>query len=278
MFSSHLAVIVLSLIPLGCGVAFKYPYAEPILNYSAILSVEHKMNRHVLTRDDFDRIIVEIDWVEGAKPAPSAIAAMRRIFEAHVPPGYGVEIVLDDEIERQSWEQLRAEDRLVDFLDRRPDYRPSLEERTYILYVLYLPDVLHLGDERYGNFFRVSFDDDGGGSLAPRDDEQALPVIIIGKEVIHRRALLWLSGDALESTILVHEVGHFFGLVVNTLHETAGLHCTNPRCPMQRGVWRAVLANFYPAVFMGRTPTELGAECKADIELAKRAWAESRAP
>ncbi len=237
-------VAVLAALPLaggGCAALTK-PAAGPTTESYRDVS---------LLEASADRLVVEVDYVEGGEPLPRAlrIFADRLAFYCDKPGGISIEV--GDAIPADRWEQSR--DRIVE-LTREYAGGPS-GDAAY-LYALYAP--------AYKKFRGYSF---RRGVL---DEDIEFPVIIAFSSQL--KSILWLTGVTQQASVLVHEAGHVLGLVTDDGHRDGG-HCTNSWCLMYDGVdARSLFVNLFPTLFTGYLPTHYCDDCRADL------WGEQRVP
>ena len=141
-----LALCVPACIPLPRYAAVSSPAVAPAADET------YGLDPWLLAEGLTDRVVVEIDWVEGCKPGPLTVQGLHDLLVELGPPGRSVEVVLDDEISREAWDEARAEqgvhdpvDLLVEryaYLAGEPFDAGSRVERRYALFV---PDA-------HGNF------------------------------------------------------------------------------------------------------------------------------
>ncbi len=262
------AACVVVALSIGCAAILRYPRQQETPGLDEVAGLQRTMNLDFLTGSRFDRLIVEIDWYEGDPPTRETIDAIGSTLRAYAPDGYEVVVELDDEIAAEVWaEDSRAAPTAFSaaHLDRVPD--PT--SRINALYVVFQPELPDGGPANMG--FMANINGDWENAAGQMIHARQMPVIVIGKRNVRKRAVAWLSEGEVERMVIVHEIGHFIGLVSNPSHMNRhGPHCTNPQCAMQKGTWRAVLANFGPAFFMGRLPWHFDADCERDIALVRQ--------
>ncbi len=257
-----LLTLVACLATPGCRALFRYP-AEARLPLPAEDLLHHGMNPFLLTNHLSDRVVVEIDWVEGGRPHSSAVEGLRQTLREHCAEGKQIEVVLDDEIPLAKWRKATTwqaqEDLLGSFVDHDgPD--PETEE---LIYVAYLPGEIGI----VGLMLELGYEQAGAVRIVPS--------LLIYYEKIRQVASLWITPRKIERATLVHEIGHVLGLVSLTAHMARGnpRHCTEPQCVMTHQRTRSQLYNAPSAFFTGRTPTRYCKRCRADLEAVKRLWA-----
>jgi hypothetical protein len=214
-----------------------------------------------------DLVVVEIDWVAGCKPGPRTVEGLREILVEHGPAGRPVELRLDDEIPRETWDGFADGQDPVEFLVSRfagiavepPDADSRVERR----YALFAPGPLH-GTFGYSTTWSV------------RRGQEIRPVrgVVVSRASHARYARLWISLDRLERLTLVHEFGHQLGLVSNTAHERDRPHrhhCTSLVCPMSVPTPRVIARNLLRGLF-NSFPRDYCERCRADIRRAQAVW------
>jgi hypothetical protein len=77
------------------------------------------MNPYILNTILFDRLVIEIDWVEGCVPSAQAIRGLEKRLDQYLPAEMELSIEVDDEIPRERWDALtrtHEQDRRIDAL------------------------------------------------------------------------------------------------------------------------------------------------------------------
>jgi hypothetical protein len=196
-----------------------------------------------------ERIVVEIDWLPGCRPAEGTLDGIRWFLQEYAAPRHGVEVILDEEI---------ADDTGGDWLRLERSHRlPAPGGAVAALHLLFVP--------RFAS-----------GELRERRGlaYPASGAAIIAYDRVREAAFLTVGGDEVERFVVQHELGHLLGLVSDARHQDAG-HCIDPRCILYAGVdARALLANWW-RVFTGRLPETLDSDCRREL-LERRAQALAR--
>lgn len=237
---------ILPLLAGGCGILLKRS-PEPT---TAIEDRSYHPDT-LLSHREYTSLVVEIDYVTGCKPDDYAIGGLRKILSKYCYKPDGIEIVVDDEITSIGKAEAVSDSDCYDIFYEYADI--EIPEGAFHLYILYIP---YLADRPSGKGSRgwCSFNE---------------PLIVIARKKIHEYAVMHITAPKIERLVLVHEIGHAFGLVVNDEHEYRG-HCTNPSCVMYYDLdWRVILANSIPAIF-GILPDDFCEECQRDIETMRR--------
>jgi tetratricopeptide (TPR) repeat protein len=249
----------------SCTGILRYPAVDP----EGILDPEGKqlafrMDPWLLSDLLASKLVVEIDWVEGLEPTPMAVEALERTIEQYGPPGREFEVVLSDEIPRSAWDET-APGGSTPLVERYLDANPHPGNDTALVYVLYLPFSRH----RPGRL---------GQATSWFIQREGLPAMVRGAEMfreqMNRQAILWITEDRIDRSVLVHEFGHLLGLVRNDGHGVRGdpSHCTEVHCGMTPYGPRPVVANFLPGLFAGKIPLGYSGKCQADIRTARQLW------
>ncbi len=210
------------------------------------------MNRDFLRAATPDeRLVIHVDWVEGAEPEDAALRALGRfVRRASSREHSSIEIVRGRQIERPHGSERAAIAEAV-----RGNARPPAG--AYYVYVLYW--------DRYENYRGIYW------PPADLDREIQHEVVTMFVRPIRRQSMLWLSRKKVESAVLVHEFGHLAGLVRGGRDALARktrrpMHCPDPACRMYWGVDSAsVRANFVPTFCLGRLGLVFCGECEADL-------------
>ncbi len=247
----------------GCRTLLRYPGQEPVSPFRVEHTLETKMNARLLSAGLVDRLVVEIDWVEGCEPKPKAIKALRKAIAKYTVLGGNTEIILDDQIPGEEWKNQNDFDS-TPLVKKYLDHVPNEPEGTEVLYLLYSPGSKgYFGIARWWTFER---------------DGKVISVngINIFTNALDQRSILWITRAKAERSTLVHEFGHTLGLVWNNNHVQAGnpLHCRNPQCVMTHPRARSIAYSFIPALFAGQIPKDYCKDCRTDIRRAKAIWEE----
>lgn len=278
MIRSALLVIPLSLTLLSCA-----PFAAP---FEETPEGEGKAGHpslaplDIVTAREYARLVIEIDVVEGAEPAPAALDLLEQGLAelrdgGHLDKPDGIEVIVDDTLEPHEEEghAYTTEEQRALSKDARD---LSTEPGTAYIHMLYLDGHTELdeGDSRvlgyaYGGSYIAMFKEsiesacDSStvlGLLAPALQEEACEVT--------------------EAGVLVHEVGHLLGLVNNGLDmvtphqdEAHGAHDEDDGCVMywlaERSDAVDVVADRFLNGETGVTPFD--DECLADLSAAVEA-------
>jgi hypothetical protein len=213
----------------------------------------------MLLPETTSRILFLVDLVDGREPLTEPLDHL-----AAIASKYG---------ERPaSWVRLGdpgAPDVELDRMGRlRCPSGPLDPETSYVL-------IRYVGDAGRGMFGRTA-----PLKMAPECGDRAILSIDIAQDTLARHRFLWLTRRSLEENDLVHEYGHVLGLGSNPSHGfypdypdlASGDHCVNPDCALASPRARASLYRFYRTGLTFRYNRDFCAQCRLDIEQAKRHW------
>jgi hypothetical protein len=223
--------------------------------------------RDTIRSDEFTRLVLEVDVVEGMAPRDGVEGQITELFADILDKPDGIEAVRDDVLAPRgsdhawSFEELRA---LAE-----ETFNLEVDEATTVLHTLWVDG-------------RSDRDGDSGVILGLQFGRH----IVMFKETIDTvcsRAALPLNREqtcrGTERAIWIHEIGHAIGLVDNGLpmvedHKDAerGAHSRHPDCVMYWAYTGEALADRVLSSILGETP-ELGfdAHCLADIAAVRDA-------
>ena len=210
----------------------------------------------LLDRGPARRLIVEVDRVEGTAPRPLALRHLLEKLELYTDKPGGIALVLDDVIPAEEWE---AEAGAVRSLALK--YRSihadapgpgGAEDQAAVVHVLYAPSW-----KKYRGYSWPR------GIMRKQSRRYDAPLVIVLQDRLG--SIAWVSGARQEGSVLIHEMGHAFGLATDPGHSTRG-HCTNARCLMYNGVdVRTFLLYFWPTLLTGYLPLDFCGDCRADL-------------
>jgi len=203
-----------------------------------------------LDADTTPRLLIEIDRVEGSSPRPGALRTFLSRVERYLDKPGGVQLVVDDVIPAQEWQE---DDKSIRKLARRyRSIRAKDPNHTAVLHILYAP--------RFGKYRGFCWSRKDYKDVSPPHDS-ALIVLLQG----NIKPILWVTGVKQEASVLIHEMGHALGLSSNPGHSARG-HCTNAHCLMYDGVdARSFFLYFFPTLFTGYLPLDFCSDCRADL-------------
>lgn len=220
--------------------------------------------REFLSDDRYSRLVVEIDFEEGARPESSTVQRLQQTLEKYLKKPGGIEVRESADIQgkgqgaKYSFSEIR--DTLED--DARDHYKG---DDTAVLYVMFV----------------------NGGSDSDGDNRMVLGAAYSGSSVVMFKdnirqvrqncfslvGLTCPSVGTIEDAVTTHEVGHILGLVNNGIEmqndrddpESPG-HSTNRNSVMYKSVPTGNIIEF---VRNGnRIPNEFDADDRADMKAA----------
>jgi len=207
-------------------------------------------NEAFITDNQFDQLIVEIQYMPGAEPTAQSISNLKEFLERHLEKST---IIVSDPVEIPSGGQESYS--ATDVRNIEEQHREQFTEgSTLASYALFLDGEFStrnvLGIAYYNTstaYFAETINRISGGVGQP-------------------------SRTAIETTVFNHEYGHLMGLVNNGTemqhdhHDSEnGAHCTVQECLMYFSV---NTTDFFANLFGGNIP-ELDDFCVADIEALK---------
>lgn len=199
--------------------------------------------------DDFQEWIIEIDYVEGHRPAADATNLLQQRMESLVQKDT-VRVIVDDAMSESqgSW----SSDEIFALRDQYQDRQTG--DGTVVTWVGYLDGQSSAGSSVLGV-------------------AQGYEVVAMFDERIEATAGFLVGATAIEEAVLVHEFGHIIGLVNNGIPmvtdreaqscngEDTHAHSTNEDSVM----YCAVATDDVSAVFGGPPPTQFDANDRQDV-------------
>jgi hypothetical protein len=206
--------------------------------------------RDLLSADDFDRLVVEVQYVQGFAPTAAGLQHLRGFLEARLNKPGGVEIrVASSPLPIQGQATYTPADVRAIEQQHRTAYTQGTTIATYLLY---LDGELEGGP----NVLGIAYNNTSMALFAEKIDQ-------------HTGGVLQPSFATVEGTVANHEMGHLLGLVNNgtpmqTDHhdEDNGRHCDDPDCLMHF----SVRTTDYLDNLLGGTIPTLDADCLADLQ------------
>lgn len=203
-----------------------------------------------VTGGTYHSLVIEVDYVKGAKPSEDALRRMREIFLLRLDKPGGVEYVLDTEVPP---EQARARWQIGDILVLEAQHRRNFtgdaaNRNTAVIWVVYLNGASEF-DEKGSRALGLSYDASSVAIFSENIAASTLPEV----------------RDVVEAMVLVHEGGHLFGLVNNGLpmvnnHEDPAnpRHDISDRCVMHHRIETSNLDR-------ETAPMDYDYECRLDM-------------
>ena len=204
-------------------------------------------SRDLLSADDFDRLVVQVHYVEGFRPSDAGLAMLTDFLTARLNKPAGIDLRIEPALQIASQATYTvAEVRALE-VQHRTAYT---EGTTLAVHLLFLggeySEASNVLGIAYNNTSMAVFEEkvqqNSGGALQP-------------------------AQATVEGVVASHEVGHILGLVNNgsdmqTEHqdEPNGRHCDDPDCLM----YYAVRTTDFMSNLLGDSP-ELDANCLDDL-------------
>jgi tetratricopeptide (TPR) repeat protein len=223
-----------------------------------------EMDPWLLAEGFGERLIVEIDWVDGCRPGERTLAGFDRILRRYVPSDRELQVTLDEEIPQSAWEEAsKKRDPVKALVEQFAGVGPVAESGTERRYVLFVP-------EFHGFFgYSTAWTVERAGTVVP------VQGVVVAREAHEEVAKMWLDRDKIERGTLIHEFGHQFGLVTNDQHERSHpehrRHCTQLKCLMSHPTARVIMRNAAAGLF-NVFPKDYCSRCQEDISRAKDYW------
>lgn len=264
-----LAALLVIAVP-SCRAVLRSPAAAPAPEPSrwTAHSYVDGMNPFLLTDLVAASVVVEVDWVEGARPTAKATRAAELTLRKYCPAGKRIRVQVDDEIPRHRWEDAAQGARgLGDLAAEYVDHDPAAWEQQDLIWVLYVPrSGRWFGEDNFGDSTTVTFERDG--------ELRTVSTVLVSSEKLSRSARLWITAARIDRSTLVHELGHKLGLVSHPGHSQKGSpgHCSEPQCVMTHPRLRSLLYGALPALLAGHIPRDYCRRCRDDIRRAQVWW------
>ncbi|RIH63190.1 peptidase [Mariniphaga sediminis] len=207
---------------------------------------------HFLSEETFDKLIIEIVYVEGYKPTSNAVNALKTFLEDLVHKSGGITVVTKAVASpgKTTWS-------LSDLSDMEKNHRTRFPEEKTLAAWFFFADADFAQNEEASKVLGVAY---GPTSMA-----------------IFEKTIKEFSGglgkpstSVLEETVMKHEFGHILGLVNNgtTMVEdhqdtTHGKHCNNEDCLMY---YAAEHSSGIIGFLGGGSSPALDAQCRQDLK------------
>ncbi|MEX1062816.1 MAG: hypothetical protein WEC12_04375 [Balneolaceae bacterium] len=206
-------------------------------------------NADLLTDSDFDRLVVEIDYMEGARPTDEAIDSLRVFLVDKLQKS---EIIIEEPTQIPSGGQ--ANYTAEDVRDLEESHRSTYSDTESRILATY--NVFVDGEYSDGNVLGIAYYNTSNAFFG-----ETINSISGGLAEPSRRKV--------EATVFRHEYGHLMGLVNNGTElqsshqdESNGAHCTDEECLMH---YAFETADLFGNLFDGTIP-DLNELCEADIQ------------
>lgn len=201
-----------------------------------------------LSSENFSRLVIEVDYVEGFQPTQSALDNLKSFLEARLNKPGGVTILLDESIVSPGKDSFTPQQ----IADLEDEYRDTFTEGTTIAAYFLVLD----GAYEQQNVLGVAY---YNTSMA------------LFEEVIrnHSGGVGQPSTSTVESAVLQHEFGHILGLVNNGTdmvqnHEDPdhSKHCNEESCLM----YYAIQTTDLMGNLTGGNIPDLDSQCLQDLK------------
>lgn len=247
-YKYHFALFILAIfILLSCD-------TDSVTDPDDAFSFNHERNPGVsatdfLTDDDFDELIIEIQFMEGYEPTNEALINLESFLEERLNKS-SITILEPTEIPAEGRQRYSANE--VRDLEREHRTQFS-EEGSLAAYFIFLD-----GEYDQANVLGIAY---FNTSMA-----------LFGETIkTTSDGIFQLDQATVETVVFQHEIGHIIGLVNNgvdmqTDHqdEENGSHCDDENCLMYFSVRTT---DFFANIFDGQIP-ELDQQCIADLQAA----------
>lgn len=204
--------------------------------------------RDLLRSTDFDRLVVQVQYVAGFRPSDEGLAHLRTFLETHLDKPGGVVIQVDAPLSVAPRATYSPADVRALEAAHRTVYTQGTTLATYLLFLDgEYADAANVLGIAYNNtsmaVFQERIEANTGGPLEP-------------------------TAAVVEGTVANHELGHLLGLVntgspmqVEHQDEAHGAHCDDQQCLM----YYAVRTTDFLANLVGGMPS-LDQDCLDDLE------------
>ncbi len=201
-----------------------------------------------LAADDFNSLVIEVDYVQGFKPTQTSLDGLKSFLESRLNKPGGITISLDDEITSPGGSPYTAQETF----DLEKEHRNTYTQgKTLAAYFLVLDGQFEQENVLGFAYFNTSMAL-LGGTIANNSGGLSQP-----------------SRATVETAVLNHEFGHILGLVDNGspaiqdhIDEANGAHCDVESCLM----YYAVRTSDFVGTLMGGSVPELDAQCIQDLQ------------
>ena len=204
---------------------------------------------HLTSAKQRDRLVIELDRVEGTTPRPAALARFLQRTALYTDSPGGIELIADEVIPLEQWSEGSAALKALGVAHR--DHGATARQYAG-LHVIYGPKW-----RRYRGYTWAR------GSMMKLDRDYEGALLYLFSDSI--KGVAWVTGIKQEASVLIHELGHAMGLATDPGHSYRG-HCTNAHCLMYDGIdARSFALYFFPTLFGGYLPLDFCSDCRSDL-------------
>lgn len=241
--------LFLTLTQASCWVDREESTVDPLVGEPAARARVGQLASQVLSSERFTRLEIEVVHMEGFRPTNQMLAGMVDFLETYTNKPDGIIFRLR-EIPARGQQSYTVQE----ILEIEKEERERYNERNILTAFLLVVDGY--------------FSQDDEDSFALGAAYQSSSMVLFGRRIAENSGVFGRPGRALlETTIVLHELGHLMGLVNNGTDmvedhedEENHFHCDNSSCLM---FW-AVETNRVFGMVGGSVP-ELDEQCRQDL-------------
>jgi hypothetical protein len=231
-----LLVLLLIIPATGCAGLLAKPAIAP--NETEVADYLGRLSPTLLNAPN---LFVEVDYLKGSAPSEDALEHLKAKLLTYCDASV-VEISVGQPL-NLVWDGSRS--RWGSLLDTSAS---RLQGTSQLLRVFYVPWMDHFANYGFYTTYR------------------GVPVITVFKEAVRGAATLMITETKVESTLLMHEVAHGFGVPARGNHDEGTGHCTRPDCALYKPVdLRSILTNWWRVLLLWKIPDDLCVMCQEEI-------------
>ncbi|MFW6040637.1 MAG: hypothetical protein ACOC85_02255 [Thermoplasmatota archaeon] len=232
------------------AVLVTYSFFPPFFKEQTGFYYRYEYAQMYLTDDDYDELVVEIDYMPGFSPSLIALQMFEDKLQSYTSKD-SIELKIDEQIPFEESKSSYNKEDIISLADRYQDIKRG--RNTMAMYVLYLDGIWSENE----NVLGLSY----SGSNIVMFQERILDISSRGRNADE-------ISDQIEGSVLIHEWGHLLGLVgidYESEHEVDKHHCNQAEgsCVMAASVEIAVGGEIEPP------PTEFCSLCQEDLDKIK---------
>lgn len=247
------SVLTLALLIGACGDGGTDPMTEPDPPGTDPTAYDHTRGpgvsaRDLLAADDYDRLVVQIQYVGDFAPTAQGLAHLEGFLQERVNKPMGIQIVSPEQIQITPQATYSASEIRALEAEHRSMYTQG---RTLVAYFLWIDGAF----DQSANVLGIAYNNTSMAIFAERIDDNT-------------GGLAQPSKATVEGTVAIHEFGHILGLVnngspmqIDHQDEPNGHHCDNDDCIM----YFAVRTTDFLSNLMGGLP-DLDQNCIDDLQ------------